>query len=164
MALASVVIFTLLNRLTAVSTERIEPTPLAEATFIPPYDVYVITQGLHGFSYGHMAVDLSAGKGTIIKSPINGKVTANHIDYLGNTTLIIENTLYKVILMHGKYDGSIGDVLTAGQPVGIESNLGNTTDMQGRSCAGRECGYHTHLNVYNKLQGTNVDPLELMND
>lgn len=162
--LVSVVAFAILSRFSLVSAEKIEPIPLNESVFLPPYDAYVITQGLHGFSYGHMAVDLSAGKGAVIKAPIHGKVVTKDIDYLGNTTLEIENTIFKVILLHGVYDVSVGEVLTAGQPIGFESNLGNTTDMNGVSCAGRDCGYHTHLNVFHKLRGTNVNPLELMGD
>jgi murein DD-endopeptidase MepM/ murein hydrolase activator NlpD len=64
--------------------------------------------------------------------------------------------------LHGKYDVSVDMRVKAGQVIGKESNRGNTTDMQGRSCAGRECGYHTHLNVFNKLKNKNVNPLELI--
>jgi murein DD-endopeptidase MepM/ murein hydrolase activator NlpD len=151
----------LLSHVKAEFTE-IYDAPVDESVFISPYDDYVITQGLHGFSYGHMAVDIAAGKGAEIKSPINGEVTANYVDHLGNTTLVIENKLYKVTLLHGIYKVSIGDVLSAGQVVGTESNQGYTTDMQGRSCRNRECGYHTHLNVFHKRKKTNVNPLDLI--
>jgi hypothetical protein len=46
--------------------------------------------------------------------------------------------------------------------VGVESNLGYTTDMAGVPCWGRDCGYHTHLNVFDKRIGGNVNPLELL--
>ena len=59
-----------------------------------PYESYAVTQGPHGFSYGHAAIDLSAGKGAVILSPINGIVTQLFIDDLGNTTLVIENDHY----------------------------------------------------------------------
>ena len=132
-----------------------------ELDFLAPYDDYVVTQGLHGFSYGHMAVDLSAGKGAVIKSPVNGVVSAHYIDGLDNPTLVIENEIYRITFLHGNYRVSVGEVLTQGQIIGTESNLGYTTDMQGRSCAGRDCGYHTHLNVFNKLQDKNINPLDL---
>jgi murein DD-endopeptidase MepM/ murein hydrolase activator NlpD len=150
------------TRVTAASTEIVYESE-SELVFMAPYDDYVITQGLHGYSYGHMAIDLSSGKGAVIKSPINGVVSENYIDGLGNPTLVIENELYRVTLLHGIYSVSIGDRLHAGQPVGTESNLGFTTDMQGNPCAGRECGYHSHLNVYNKHLGANVSPLDLIN-
>jgi murein DD-endopeptidase MepM/ murein hydrolase activator NlpD len=134
----------------------------SEVDFSAPYDNFVITQGPHGFSYGHTAIDLSAGKGAAIKSPIPGRVTQSYVDGLGNPTLVIENDQYRVTLLHGKYNVSVGDAIELGQHIGYESNLGNTRDMQGRSCAGRDCGYHTHLNVFDKLEGTNVNPLPLI--
>jgi murein DD-endopeptidase MepM/ murein hydrolase activator NlpD len=127
-----------------------------------PYDTYTVTQGLHGFSYGHMAIDIAAGKGAIIKSPIEGYVSDRYTDPYGNPTLVIENDFYRVTLMHGKYKVDIGDRIARGQMVGRESNLGLTTDMQGRSCRNRACGYHTHLNVFDKLLGENVNPLMVM--
>ena len=58
-----------------------------ERRVAPPYAEYTLTQGLHGFSYGHMAIDLSAGKGAIIKSPILGYVSELYTDQYGNPTL-----------------------------------------------------------------------------
>jgi murein DD-endopeptidase MepM/ murein hydrolase activator NlpD len=130
--------------------------------FVSLYDSYTLTQGPHGFSYGHMAIDIAAGKGATIYSPINGTVSDLFTDGLGNPTLVIENEVYRVILMHGVYTVKAGDRLTAGQSVGTESNLGNTTDMQGRSCRNRDCGYHTHLNVFDKRIGANTNPLDLL--
>jgi hypothetical protein len=56
-----------------------------------PYDSYTLTQGPHGFSYGHMAVDLHAGEGEVIRSPIDGAVTARYVDQWGNPALVVEN-------------------------------------------------------------------------
>ena len=131
--------------------------------FTAPYDEYVLTQGPHGFSYGHMAIDIAAGQGTPIHAPINGTVTARFTDGLGNPVLILENEVYRVTLMHGIYTVQQGATVAAGQVIGSESNLGNTTDMQGNSCRGRDCGYHTHLNVYDKRISANVNPLDLLN-
>jgi|GEM_PF-770741 len=126
-----------------------------------PYDQYVVTQGPHGASYGHMAVDLMAGKGATIKSPINGAVTQLYIDEWGNPTLTIENTHYRIELLHGLYTVQIGDQVRLGQPVGSESNQGNTFGWDG-PCHGKEgCGYHSHINVFDKLLGQNVNPLQL---
>ena len=76
-----------------------------------PYEDYILTQGPHGQSYGHLAIDLTAGKGAVIRSPIEGAVSALFVDNLGNTTLIIENEHYQVTLMHGIYDVQVGDQL-----------------------------------------------------
>lgn len=144
------------------------PAPLPELDpddpqlVIAPYTTYIVTQGMHGFSYGHAAVDLAAGKGAEILSPINGAVTQLFTDYLGNPTLVIENDVYQVLLMHGDYTVAVGQQLHAGDLVGYESNNGNTIDWAGRSCRGRNCGYHSHLNIFDKRTGENTNPLSLI--
>lgn len=136
--------------------------PINHQLIVLPYDSYVLTQGPHGASYGHQAIDLAAGKNSIIKSPINGEVSALFVDEYGNPTLIIENEKYIITMLHGKYSVRVGDKLLIGQPVGKESNLGYTTDMQGRSCKNRNCGYHTHLNIFDKELNSNVNPLNVL--
>ena len=130
--------------------------------FVIPYAEYWVTQGPHGMSYGHYAIDIAAGKGEAITAPINGQVTQLFTDGIGNPTLVIENERYQVTLMHGRYTVQVGDELAIGDAVGTESNLGNTRDMNGNSCRNRDCGYHTHLNVYDKVAGGNVNPLEIL--
>lgn len=127
-----------------------------------PYEKYFVTQGPHGMSYGHMAIDLSAGKGATILSPINGEVVELYVDQYGNPTLILENSHYKILMLHGVYTVQVGERVALGQPVGVESNIGYTLDANGRLCAGRDCGYHTHLNIYDKQLGSNVNPLEVL--
>jgi hypothetical protein len=127
-----------------------------------PYDQYILTQGPHGFSYGHMAIDLTAGKGGIIKSPIDGEVSALYVDQYDNPTLVIENDSYQITMLHGKYKVEVGERVKIGQMVGRESNLGYTTDIWGRSCRNRECGYHTHLNIFDKRIGSNINPLDVI--
>jgi murein DD-endopeptidase MepM/ murein hydrolase activator NlpD len=109
-----------------------------------------------------MAIDIAAGKGEPIKSPINGVVTEHYFDAIGNPTLVIENENYQVTILHGIYSVGLGSELNIGDQIGTEGNLGNTRDMQGRSCRGRDCGYHTHLNVFDKRAGANINPLELL--
>jgi murein DD-endopeptidase MepM/ murein hydrolase activator NlpD len=138
------------------------PKPVGDGAFEAPYDQYTLTQGLHGYSYGHAAIDIAAGKGATILSPINGEVTGLYVDQYGNPTLVIENTIYQVTLLHGEYTVNVGERVELGQSVGSESNRGYTTDMLGQSCAGRNCGYHTHLNVFDKRIGANINPLELI--
>ena len=76
--------------------------------FVAPYEEYTVTQGVHGSSYGHMAIDLAAGNGAKIKSPINGTVTEKYTDPYGNPTLVIENDMFRVTMLHGKYSVSKG--------------------------------------------------------
>jgi murein DD-endopeptidase MepM/ murein hydrolase activator NlpD len=132
--------------------------------FIMPYTVYQLTQGPHGVSYGHYAIDIAAGKGEPILSPINGYVSELYTDAVGNPTLVIENAFYEVTMLHGNYKVQLGQEVTVGDPLGTESNKGNTRDMNGNSCRNRDCGYHTHLNVFDKQAGQNVNPLDLLSN
>lgn len=127
-----------------------------------PYANYVVTQGPHGLGYGHYAVDLTAGKGVDILSPINGTVTAVYVDKYNNTVLIVENGRYRVLMMHGNYTVQVGQVLRVGDSLGTEWNNGYTLDGNGNLCAGRDCGYHTHLNIFDKVLNSNIDPFTLL--
>ncbi len=144
------------------SGREIPSIKIDDSTIVAPYDQYTLTQGPHGFSYGHMAIDITAGKRAVIKSPIQGRVTDLFTDQYGNPTMVIENTIYQVTMLHGKYKVAVGDQIKLGQMVGRESNLGYTTDIWGRSCQDRDCGYHTHMNIFDKRVGSNVNPLFLI--
>lgn len=134
-------------------------------TVVAPYELYELTQGLHGQSYGHLAIDLAAGRGEPVRSPINGFVTNVYVDEYGNTTLVVENEVYIVTMLHGDYTVTITDPVTAGQIVGSEANNGYTMDYFGNLCYGRVyCGNHTHLNIYDKRIQANVSPLDLIRE
>ena len=127
-----------------------------------PYDSYVLTQGEHGNEYNHRAIDLAGGKGSNLYSPINGFVSANYTDEFDNPTIIIENDIYIVTLLHGDYVMPVGSLVSTVDVIGYESNKGYTFNYLGAYC-GRtsDCGYHTHITIYNKLIGANIDPLIL---
>jgi murein DD-endopeptidase MepM/ murein hydrolase activator NlpD len=148
-----------INAMIEESPEAIDPN-----IFESPYKSYWLTQGIHGLSYGHYAIDIAAGKGASIFSPINGFVAERYTDEYGNPTLVLENDRFRVTMLHGKYIVEVGESVSVGTLVGSESNRGYTTDMQGRSCRNRDCGYHTHLNVFDKQFGENVNPLPLIKD
>ncbi len=148
---------------TDVTTAPMTPSQIEWHQVISaPYTTYVLTQGPHGMSYGHYAIDIAAGKGEPILSPINGSVTQRYTDEWNNPIIVIENEIYQVTMYHGDYALNIGDAVQIGQQVGTESNHGYTMDMQGRLCAGRDCGYHTHLNIYDKRLGANINPLDVI--
>lgn len=142
--------------------QPVAPPAADDSTFVPPYETYWLTQGPHGQSYGHLAIDIAAGHGTTILSPIHGAVAARWVDEWGNTIILIENSRYAVTMYHGDYWPAVGEAVAAGQAIGTESNHGYTMDMAGNLCAGRDCGYHTHLNVFDKAIGANINPLTLM--
>lgn len=127
-----------------------------------PYTSYIVTQGPHGQNYGDYAIDLTGGKGVEIYSPINGVVSALFIDQFNNTTILLENERYRVKLLHGNYTVAVGQVVKIGELIGTEWNNGYTLDGYGQLCAGRDCGYHTHLNVYDKSIQQNIDPSTLL--
>ncbi|HSQ27412.1 MAG TPA: M23 family metallopeptidase [Anaerolineales bacterium] len=147
----------------AVPTGEVPPSAEVDPrAFASPYDDFDLTQGPHGASYGHLAIDIAGGNGAPIKSPINGVISALYTDEWGNTTLVVENDVYQVMFLHGLYSVSLGDTVQTGDLLGTESNQGNTVDAYGQSCRGRDCGYHTHLNVFDKILGENVNPLNLI--
>lgn len=128
-----------------------------------PYPEFVVTQGVHGAEYNQMAVDIAAGNGAPIHSPINGHVSALYVDEYGNPVLVLDNSRWTIMLYHGKFTVKVGDTVLVGETVvGRESNQGFTVDAFGQICAGRDCGYHSHINVYDKQAGANVDPLQTM--
>lgn len=145
-----------------IATDSPAADPNWHTLIAVPYDEYFLTQGVHGQSYGHYAIDIAAGNGAAINSIINGVVTGNGYDQWGNTFIQIENDNYIVLYLHGVYSAVVGETVNAGQQIGTESNIGYTLDMAGNLCAGRDCGYHTHLNVFDKRQGVNIDPLSLI--
>lgn len=118
---------------------------------------YWITQGAHGFSYNHAAIDVSAGKDAPTLSPITGTVVGNARDGYGNPTLVIENDCYRVEMLHGRWTVAVGEQVQRGELLGYESNIGYTTTIGGRFCGeGSNCGYHLHINVFDKKQGRHV--------
>ncbi len=155
------------------------PTPLPTAIELPPvveedppdrpedirlpYDDYVLTQKTHGAAYGDAAIDISAGPGMDILSPISGQVIRNDFDIYGNSILIIENEVWQVKLLHGAFYPAEGDWVGIGNPIGAESNIGYTYDIYGRSCWRRSCGFHTHMNVVDRRTGQNADLMKLLN-
>lgn len=153
---------------TAVTTQTTSPNEpksfsADSLTFVSPYKDYTITQGLHGQSYGHLAIDLAAGRGEPILSPINGTVSQMYMDEYGNTTIVIENDVFEVMFLHGDYTVSIGDELKVGQQFGTEGNNGYTMDMAGNLCFNREwCGNHSHINVFDKRIQANINPLDVI--
>lgn len=132
------------------------------ALIVFPYEHFTLTQGPHGEEYGHIAIDIASGKNATILAPINGVITASYVDEYGNTNLILENERYTVTLLHGNFSAKVGEFFNLGQTIGKESNNGYTLDAYGQPCAGRDCGYHSHMNVFDKQTQANVNPLEIL--
>ena len=135
-----------------------------EQVFLPPDIFFQVNQGAHaggGWWYGALAVDIGNGRGTSLLSPINGWVSEAGADEFGSTYIVLENSRWRVLMMHGDYSVSLGEVVQAGQQVGTESNNGFTRGPGGEICnEAPGCGAHTHLAVWDN--GNEVEPLELL--
>lgn len=118
-------------------------------TWGPIYRTGRITQGIHGQSYGHYAIDIAAGYGQPIFAPCNCCISERFIDGYNNPVLVLSNNRWRVTLLHGDYFGQVGDCYQVGEAVGTEAGHGYST------------GPHTHISVFDRARGQNVDPREL---
>ncbi len=124
--------------------------------FAMPYIKYIISNGCHpdlwemAGTYNWCAIDLVNQNGKNILSPINGTVyQTGPNDNTGSSYLIIDNTRWRVFLLHGIYSVQNGQKLTLGQQVGTESCIAGP---------GQCSGDHTHLGVFDKKNNVWVDP------
>jgi hypothetical protein len=62
---------------------------------------------------------------------------------------VLSNERWQVTLLHGDYFGRVGDCYRIGEAVGAENGHGYST------------GPHTHISVFDKARGQNVDPRDL---
>lgn len=150
---------------------------------LPYKDTYAVTQLGHidnfnttrsilidGNSPYLTAIDLGVGeKNTPLYSPISGVVTFSGIDRIdawNNTILTIENSFYTVLMLHGNYSLRPGTVVKKGDFIGTEGNNGYVLTGEGVLCSSipylSNCGYHTHINVWDKRLGFSVNILDLV--
>lgn len=131
---------------------------------LPYIGGYTVTSDCnHGGAYiSNCPIDLAAGNGTPLYSPITGKITSfTPADQYGNPVWIVENSRYKVLLLHADFTATIGNV-SIGQQIGTESNKGYTLcSIDGKPPNGRNCGYHTHIEIVDKITGQSINPLQL---
>lgn len=111
--------------------------------------------GWHGLEYNLPARDYVAGCGSEVLAPIDGLVLANAFDNACgiygcyNSYLTIAGDRLKVWLLHGHWTPQPGDHVQAGQVVGTEASLGNSS------------GCHTHFTIMDLETGLWVDPFEI---
>ena len=135
-----------------------------EQAFASPYTVFQVNQLAHaggGWWYGALAVDISNSPGTPLLSPINGWVSEAGADEFGSTYIVLENSRWRVLMMHGDYSVGLGEVVQLGQQVGTESNNGFTRGPGGEICNEMPgCGEHTHLAIWE--YGNEINPLDVI--
>lgn len=151
-----------------------EPAPTPKLELIWPYigfkeTDFRTTQGVHGESYGHKAIDIAAGKGANILSPCDCKVTGRDIDQWGNPFVELTELdgEYRHLFLHGDYVVEVGQEVQQGEIVGYESNHGYTVcgiDAYGNEIIGQNngCGYHSHWAAFDAVTGAPVYPGDLV--
>lgn len=106
----------------------------------------LLTQDIHGCSYGLPGVDISSkDPSALLQAPMPGEVTT-YTDKWYNTTIRIENEEWIVWLLHPRsYLVEEGNV-RRGEAVGVMGAIGYAT------------GPHVHYTIYDKVNETFVDP------
>lgn len=112
----------------------------------PVTETPILTQDVHGCSYGLPGVDISSSnRSALLQSPMPGEVTT-YTDRWYNSTIRIENDEWIVWLLHPRtYLIAEGEV-RRGQAVGVMGAVGNAT------------GPHVHYTIYDKTNQIFVDP------
>lgn len=110
-------------------------------TFAP-----ILTQDVHGCSYGMPGVDISSkDPSALLQAPMSGEVTT-YTDKWYNTTIRIENDEWIVWLLHSRsYLVEEGEV-RRGEAVGVMGAIGYAT------------GPHVHYTIFDKVSDSFVDP------
>lgn len=125
----------------------------------PIYSHYRFSKEL---AHGRAGYDLmGGGKDSPIFAPITGEVIYQYYQHNGNPLLIIENDSYRVKLLHGYWNTAEGDRVNQGEIIGYEGNMG-LTFRDGQFCGtGSNCGYHTHIEVWDKINNSPVNLAQL---
>lgn len=117
------------------------------------HDYRLIDNGLHGDG-DWPGRDYAAACGTPLYAPISGRVEAVGFDAFtgphgsANSFVLFANENSQVMLMHGEYLVHQGQAVRAGELIGFEASIGNST----------EC--HTHLAI--RVRGELVDPISVL--
>lgn len=116
----------------------------------PVSETPLLTQDVHGCSYGLPGIDISSQNGTaVLQAPMPGDVTT-YTDQWYNSTIRIENEEWIVWLLHPRtYFVEEGGV-TRGEAVGVMGAVGIAT------------GPHVHYTVFDKVNDTFVDPRQFV--
>ena len=132
-----------------------------------PDDNFIISQEVHGESYGHLAVDLSAGRGYPILAVSDGYITGGGIDTNGVALLDQWGNTYAELsagniyfqFLHGDFIVRVGQTVRQGEIIGYESNRGITYDENHKECQGStDCGSHTHWAAFDAVTGAPIYP------
>jgi hypothetical protein len=110
----------------------------------------ILTQDIHGCSYGLPGLDISSNnRSALLYAPMPGELTT-YTDQWYNTTIRIENSEWIVWLLHARSYLVESGAVKRGEAVGVMGAVGYAT------------GPHVHYAVFDKLKDTFVDPAQLL--
>jgi hypothetical protein len=116
----------------------------------PVSEAPLLTQQVHGCSYGLPGIDISSSNATaLLQAPLRGEVTT-FTDQWYNTTIRIENEEWIVWLLHPRSYLVAEGFVARGDRVGVMGAVGNAT------------GPHVHYSIYSKVAAGFVNPLDLL--
>lgn len=113
----------------------------------PVTDAPILTQDIHGCSYGLPGLDItSENSRAILQAPMPGEVTT-YTDQWYNSTIRIENDEWIIWLLHPRsYFVTNGETVRSGQSIGVMGAVGYAT------------GPHVHYTIFDKINEVFVDP------
>ena len=116
----------------------------------PVSETPLLTQDVHGCSYGLPGLDISSNnRAAMLQAPMPGEVTT-FTDRWYNSTIRIENEDWIVWLLHPRTYLIAEGTVRRGQAVGVMGAVGNAT------------GPHVHYTIYDKVNETFVDPSKFL--
>ncbi len=132
---------------TCISDAHLIGRPSLRPRENPVTDNPILTQDIHGCSYGLPGLDITSLNSTaMLQAPMPGEVTT-YTDRWYNSTIRIENDEWIVWLLHPRsYFVTDGEIVRSGQIVGVMGAVGYAT------------GPHVHYTIYDKVNETFVDP------
>lgn len=112
----------------------------------PVSDSPLLTQDIHGCSYGLPGLDISSSNSTaVLQAPMSGDIST-YTDQWFNSTIRIENDEWIVWLLHARTYFVAEGAVKQGQAVGIMGAVGVAT------------GPHVHYTIFDKVNEIFVDP------
>lgn len=112
----------------------------------PVSEAPLLTQDVHGCSYGLPGLDISSSNSTaVLQAPMSGEIST-YTDQWFNSTIRIENDEWIVWLLHARTYFAAEGAVKQGQAVGIMGAVGIAT------------GPHVHYTIFDKVNETFVDP------
>ncbi|RMG96484.1 MAG: M23 family metallopeptidase [Chloroflexi bacterium] len=121
-------------------------SPFLRPALNPVTESPILTQDVHGCSYGMPGLDISSENSTaVLQAPMPGQVTT-YTDKWYNSTIRIENEEWIIWLLHPRSYLIKEGKVKRGQPVGVMGDIGIAT------------GPHVHYVIYDKINETFVDP------